>query len=398
MQIIYLEGSEMIKTFKYRLYADRNTIENAIRWIDLCRFLYNCALEQRIWVYRHNGKSISFNEQQNELPLIKRYLTEYKEVGAQTLLDVLWKLDKSYKYFFSRVKKGKDKKGFPRFKSERRYNSFTLTRCNWKIDGKYLSIYKLGRFKLNLHRPIEGKIKSITIKRTPTNKWYACFNCSIPLKLLPKSTEIVGIDVGIKSFIVDSNGNKTGNPKFLKSALRVLRTKQRKLSRAKIGSNRRKKTKLQLSKLHEKITNQRNDFLHKVATKYVKEYGVIKVENLRINNMSQNHKLAASINDCSWGKFFNLLSYKAEEAGRELVKVPSKNTSKRCNECGSINHELKLIHRIWICKNCGITHDRDKNAAINIRNSEVRAEPSVVNVKQEFVRRPRIIEKYKVCV
>jgi putative transposase len=382
----------MRKTFKYRLYSSENTFRKTEEWLDLCRFLYNCALEQRISVYKSSHKSISYYEQQNELPLIKEIMPEYKDVGSQTLQDVLRKLDKAYKAFFRRVKKGEGKVGFPRFKGRDRFDSFTLTQANWKLEGKYLYITKLGRFKLKLSRPIQGNIKSITIKRSLTNKWYACFSCdSVPENKLPKLDTKIGIDVGIKSYLTDSEGNKVENPKFLKYKLRELRVKQRKLARAKKGSNRCKGTKLQVAKLHEKIANQRNDFLHKLANNYVSKYGVIKVENLQIKNMTQNHKLARDINDCSWGKFYELLSYKAEEAGRQVIKVKPHNTSRKCNKCGLVNHDLKLSDRVWICENCGTTHDRDENAAINI--SEVRAEPLVANVGQKIKRKPRIIEK-----
>lgn len=386
----------MKKTFKYRLYANQRTFVKTEGWFGLCRFLYNCALEQRISVYKGSKKSINYYDQQNELPKIKEYFPEYKEVGAQTLQDVLRKLDKAYKAFFRRVGKG-HKVGFPRFKGRDRFDSFTLTQNNWNLEGKYLIIKKIGRFKLSLSRPIEGNIKSITIKRSSTNKWYACFNCDEVLeRKLPKSNKVIGIDVGIKSYLTDSEGKKVENPKILKNSLRELRVRQRKLSRAQKGSSRRKEAKLQVARIHEQINNQRNDFLHKLSSQYVKNYGKIKVENLQIQNMMQNHCLARDINDCSWGKFFELLTYKAEEAGRQVIKVPARNTSRKCNVCGVINHGLKLGDRMWVCIECGAVHDRDHNAAINVRDSEVRVEPSDVNVKHGFVHSPKIIEKCEV--
>jgi len=388
----------MRKTFKYKLHANRNTFNKAEKWLNLCRFLYNCALAQRIYAYRSHKKSISYNEQQNELTGIRQEYIEYKDMSVLVERDVLRKLDHAYTSFYQRLKKGQ-KGGYPRFKSKDRYNSFTLHEQYWKLDGKYLIISKLGKFKLSLSRPILGIIKSITIKHSPTNKWYVCFSCDeVPEKKLPKLIKKIGVDVGVKSYLTDSEGNKVENPKFLKYQLRVLRVKQRKLSRAQRCSNNRKEDRLQVAKCHDHVANQRDDFLHKLSNQYVSAYGIIKVENLQIKNMSQNHKLARDINDCAWGKFFELLSYKAEEAGRKVIKVPAKNTSKRCNVCGAINHDLKLSDRIWICENCGTTHDRDENASINIRDSEVRAEPSGVNVKQKFVRSPKIIETYGVSV
>jgi putative transposase len=381
----------MKKALKYRLYTNKLTLYKASYWIDLCRLLYNAALEQRICAYKRSRKTVTYNEQQNNLTELRAEYIEYANISVQVERDVLRKLDYAYKSFFRRVKNGKDKAGFPRFKGNNRYNSFTLHGQSWKLNGKYLTIRNLGKFKLSLSRQIQGEIKAITIKRSTTNKWYAYFVCEdVPKKEYPQTDKVIGIDVGIKSYLTDSEGNKVVNPKFLKNAFRELRIKNRKLARAKKGSNRRKETKLQVSECYEKITNQRHDFLHKLSTEYIKNYDVIKVENLNIQGMSRNKKLSRDINDCSWGTFFNYLSYKAEDAGRTLIKVNPRNTSKKCNKCGSINHELKLSDRVWICENCGTTHDRDENAAINI--SEAWAKPSNANVRQKFVRSSSIIE------
>lgn len=381
----------MIRTYKYRVYANAQTIENANRWIELCRCLYNCALKQRIIVYKSHNKCLSYIDQQNQLPELRNEFIEYRNMDAQSTRNPLYRIDRAFKRFFKEIKEGKVT-GFPRFKSENRYNSFVLYKQGWRIDGKQLIVRNIGKFKLNLSRPIQGDIKEIAIKRKSTNKWYASFVCEvINGKELPKSDKIIGLDVGIKSYLTDSEGNKVENPKYLKNTLEELRIKNRKLARAKKGSNRRKKIKLVVAKLHEHIVNQRDDFLHKLANQYVNEYGVIKVENLQIENMIQNHSLSRDISDCAWGKFFYNISYKAEEAGRKVIKVNPKNTSRRCNICGAINHDLKLSDRIWICQACGAVHDRDHNAAINMRDSEAWAKPSVANVKQKFVRRPSTI-------
>jgi putative transposase len=357
----------MQKTFKYRIYANRETLVKADNWLALCCNLYNSALANRIYAYRYKRDSISGYSQMAELPDIKESMPEYKQVGSQVLQQVLGRLDLSFKAFFKRNKRG-EKAGFPRFKSKRRYDSFTLKVSGWELDGKYLSIRNIGRFKLRLSREIQGDIKTIIIRRTSTNKWYACFSCAnVPEKRLPKSDKAIGIDVGIKSFLTDSEGNKVENPKFLKHSLKELKIRQRKLARAKNGSNRRKDTRLQLAKCYEKVANQRKDFHQKLANEYVKDYGTIKVENLQIRNMVKNHKLAREINDCAWGQFFEILSYKAEEAGRKVIKVNPRNTSKMCSNCGELNHELKLSDRTWTCLICGTIHDRDTNAAINIQ-------------------------------
>jgi putative transposase len=189
---------------------------------------------------------------------------------------------------------------------------------------------------------------------------------------LPYSDKVVGLDVGIKSFLVDSEGNPPiENPKYLKHVLKGLRVRQRKLARAKKGSNRRKNTKLLLSKCYEKIANQRSDFQHKLANEYIKNYGVIVFEKLQIRNMVKNHKLARDISDCAWGQFFEFLDYKAEYAGRLIFRDNPRNTSRKCHICGAINKDLKLSDRTWICQNCGTLHDRDFNAAINHKNEGI---------------------------
>jgi putative transposase len=329
--------------------------------------LYNTALSLRVSAYKQNRGNVSCFTQVKQLPELRESFTEYKDISSQTLQNVIERLGRAYDNFFRRVKKGGEKAGFPRFKGRDRYDSFTLKNTGWKFEDRNLIIRNLGRFKLRLSRPVEGDIKTITILRETDNKWYACFSCdNVPEKRLPKSDKTIGLDVGIKSYLTDSDGNKVENPKFLKESLTKLRIKQRALSRAKKGSNRRRETKSIVSKCYEKVRNQRNDFLHKLANKYVQNNGIIYVENLQINNLVRNHSLARDINDCSWGKFFELLSYKAAEAGRELIKVNPRNTSKKCSNCGAINQELKLSGRMWVCKVCGAIHDRDHNGAKNI--------------------------------
>ena len=362
----------MKKTFKYRIYASKETLAKAENWLSLCRNLYNCALEQRIDAYKRRRIMVSGYTQDGELPEIKESFPEYKQVGSQVLQGVTERLDKSFKAFFRRVKQG-GKAGFPRFKGKNRYDSFTLKNTGWTLDGRFLAIRNIGRFKLRLSRPIEGNIKTITIRRSPTNHWYACFSCDgLPKKLLPYSDKVVGLDVGIKSFLVDSEGNPpVENPKYLKHSLKELRVRQRALARAKKGSNRRQDIKLQLSKCHEKIANQRADFHHKLANKYINNYGLIVFEKLQIRNMVRQHTLARDISDCAWGQFFEFLDYKAEYAGRLILRDNPRNTSRKCHICGAINKDLKLSDREWVCQACGTIHDRDFNAAVNHKNEGI---------------------------
>lgn len=358
----------MRKTFKYRLLANKMVFTKANIWLYLCRWLYNTALSQRILLYHQNRKKVSCYDQINQLPELKANFVEYLSISSSTLQDVLERVDKAYKNFFRRVRKGDSKVGFPRFRGKNRYDSFTLKKTGWKLDGKYLMIKKIGRFKLRLSRPIEGDIKTITICRESTDKWYACFSCNnVPEKKLAVSAKTVGIDVGIKFFLVDSNGNKVDNPKYLRESETLLRKQQKKLSRRIKGSNRRKKARILVAKAYEKIKNQRNDFLHKLSTEYIRNYGTLIFEDLNIKGMVQNHHLAKSISDASWSKFFELLSYKAEEAGRNIIQINRfEPTSKTCNNCYEVNQELKLSDRTWVCKTCGAVHDRDYNATQNI--------------------------------
>jgi putative transposase len=359
----------MRKTFKYRLSGNKLTFSRADQWLMLCQRLYNIALEQRIYIYRNNRQTISCYDQSNQLPELKEAFPEYKIVGSQVLVDVIQRLDKAYKAFFRRVKNINGKAGFPRFKSIDRYKSFTLTQAGWKLDDRYLIIRNVGRFKLRLSRPIEGNIKTVTIRREATRHWYVCFSCDkVPELELAPSVKTVGIDVGIKSFCVDSDGHREFNPAYFRQGQKQLRVRQRVLCRRVKNSHGREDARILVAKAQEKVSNQRNDFLHKVANHYVTNYGVIYIEDLNICGMVKNHHLAKSINDASWGKFFGMLAYKAEEAGRQLIKVPQfEPTSKTCSECGAINQELTLADRQWVCKSCGASHDRDYNAAKNIR-------------------------------
>jgi len=337
-----------------------------LHWLDLCRDLYNAALEQRITAYKRQRKSVSYFDQTGQLPDLKDGCPEFKQVDAQCLQNVLKRLDEAYQHFFRRVKTKKGKAGFPRFKGTNRYDSFTLRQASWKLDGKYLTIRNVGTFKLFLSRPIQGNIKTVTIQRTKTNDWFVSFSCDdVPMKLYPKTDQSIGIDVGTKNFCTDSDGKTFENHRYLKNSLALLRRRQRSLSRKVKASNRRQKSRLLVAKTYQKVTNQRNDFLHKVANYYINNYQNIYVEQLNIQDLTKNKYLAQSILDASWGKFFDILSYKAEEAGRKFVKVPSQDTSVKCSNCGELVKK-SLSTRFHKCPNCKIKLDRDFNASLNI--------------------------------
>lgn len=353
----------MKKVFKYRLQANLQVFQQAENWLTLCRRLYNTALEQRIIIYRQNKGSISCYSQIKQLPELKASLPEYREVGSQVLQEVLERLDKAYQGFFRRVKNG-DKPGFPRFKGRDRYDSFTLKQAGWKLEGKYLSIRNIGRFKLRLSRSIEGDIKTVSIRRNSTGKWYVCFSCeNVPEKPLPQTGRMIGIDVGLESFLTTSDGIKVGNPRFFNKAQDILAIRQQRLSRRVKGSYRRRKARILVAKAHEKVKDQRRDFHFKVANQLVRENDTIFIEKL--NSWNGWHSLTKSMRDVAWFEFFNILHFKAEEAGREVIAAPAKDTSQLCSRCGArVPKDLSI--RIHSCPFCGLTMDRDFNAALNI--------------------------------
>ena len=355
----------MRKTFQYRVTVSPSTESRLSNWLWLCRQLYNACLEQRIDAYKRCQKRVTWTKQADELVLLKSEFPEYKEVGSHVLQDVTRRLDKSFQNFFRRVKLGQ-KPGYPRFQGRDRYDSFTFPdKAGWSLDGRNLTISKVGRLKLYLSRPVLGEIKTVTVKRSATGKWFVNFSCDkVPENILPENEKEIGIDVGLKVFLADSDGNFVDNPKFYRDSQKDLRRKQRSLSRKKRGSNTRQKSKLLVAKHHEKVTNQRKDFTTKAARQYVQEYGTIYIEDLRINNMVKNKHLSKSIADVSWGQFFNRLNAAAGEARRAVVRVNPRNTSQICL-CGEMVKKTLAV-RVHKCPSCGLEIDRDTLAAKNI--------------------------------
>ena len=358
----------MLKTYKYRIYPTKSQAEKLADTLKSCRVLYNCALEQRKVCYKQFGVSVRRLDQQAELLEIKEYFPEYKKIHSQVLQEVILRVERSFQNFFRRVKSG-DKPGYPRFKGRGWYDSFTYPQSGFSLSdnskgNRKLKLSKIGKVKIKLHRVIQGKIKTCTIKRE-IDKWYACFSCQVQPEILPKTHKDIGIDVGIKAFATLSDGTFIENPKFLRKSEAKLKHEQRLLSRKKKGSNSRKKQRIKLAKIHRKIRNQRNDFLHKESHKLVKSYDIIVFEDLRIKNMVKNHHLAQSISDASWSKFIDYTTYKTESAGRKVILVNPRNTSQTCSNCG-VMVKKSLAVRTHKCPYCGLILDRDVNAAINI--------------------------------
>jgi len=354
----------MIKTFKYRLYPTKSQAAVIDTTVTNCRFLYNCMLDQRINAYKA-GKSVNKIEQLNELPAIKAEFPEYNHIFSQVLQNVGIRLDNAYQNFFRRVKQG-EKAGFPRFKGGNQYDSFTYPQAGFKLIGNRLELSKIGSVKVKLHRPADGKIKTCSITRK-NGQYYACFSCEVEAKVLPATDKEVGIDVGVAAFVITSNGEFFPKLDKYRKAEKRLKYLQRQISRREKGSNRRRKAVTLFAKQHEKVANQRKDIAHKVSTKLILENDLIAHEKLQVKNMVKNHHLAKSITDADWSMLFQFLDYKAESAGRQVVAVPPYQTSQICSNpaCGKIVPK-KLSERWHNCPHCGLSVQRDVNAAINI--------------------------------
>jgi putative transposase len=339
-----------------------------------CRLVYNKALAKKKELYEKDKTNISCYDLQNELPKLKEELIFLKEVNSQSLQNIIVNnLDKAFKNFFRRIKNNDKEKGFPKFKSKHSNNqSFTCPQ-NIKVNFQYnkLTIPKIKNIKTVFHREFTGIIKSCTISKTCTNKYYASIlvedNEDLPLKSIIEEKTSIGLDLGITHFLTTSTGIKINNPRFLKENLIHLKYLQRQLSKKVKGSNNRCKAKLRVALQHEKIVNMRKDFLNKLSSKLISENKTICIEDLNISGMLKNHNLAMSIQDVSWSEFVRQLKYKSEWNGKNLLQCGRFDaTSKTCT-CGCKNNELSLKDRTWQCKNCGLIHDRDVLAANNIK-------------------------------
>jgi putative transposase len=356
------------KTFKYKLKPTPEQERVMAFVLRRCRELYNAALEERREAWEKCGVSITAAGQSAQLPDIKEVRPEYRDINAQVLQDVLARLDRAFQAFFRRVKSG-EKPGYPRFQGANRYNSFTYKQVGEhggaRLDNGFLVLSKIGRLAVRWSRPIEGTPKTVTISRE-ADGWYVCFSCAdVPMQPLPATGQATGIDLGLEAFATTSDGTRIFHPGWYRQAERKLKTAQRRVSRRKKGSNRRRKAVGLLARAHLKVKRARQDFHHKTALRLVQHNDTIYHEDLRTANMVKNHHLAKSISDAGWSQFLTTLSYKAACAGRRVVAVPPAYTSQTCSGCGVIVAK-GLSVRWHSCPDCGTSLHRDHNAAKNI--------------------------------
>jgi putative transposase len=354
------------RSFKYRLYPTKAQELVFTEWLDRCRELHNAAIEERREAWKC-GISIWHAAQRRQLPEIKKFRPEYAELNSQVLQEALHRVDFAFRQFFRRIKLGQAP-GYPRFKSRDRYDSLTWPQDQGfhLIGTKHLWLSKIGKIRIKLHRAIQGKPKTVTLKRE-AGHWYAAFSCDkVPAHAYPPATSEVGIDMGLESFATLSTGEKIDNPRWYREAEARLKGAQQELSRKKRRSKRRQKAKRRVANLYAKTANQRKDFQHKLAHRIVSENSLISVEDLTPVEMvsDTSRGMAKSIHDASWGRFLSTLGAKAEEAGRRFVKVPPRGTSSTCFQCGKYRKKA-LSERLHSCE-CGLVLDRDVHASHNI--------------------------------
>ena len=351
------------KTYKFRISPTAEQEILLAKHFGCTRYIYNHFLNERKEQYQADKKSDNYYNQAATLTKLKKEEdTKWlKEVNSQTLQFALRSLDTAFLNFF------RGNAQFPKFKSRKHKNTFTIPQFGKLEDGKIIIPKFRDGIKVKLHREVKGKIGKMNITKTPTGKYYVSIFTEQEVEELPKTNKKVGVDLGLKDFAITSDNKKFKNNRYTKKYAKQLRKAQQHLSRKQKGSNGFEKQKLKVAKIHEKIASCRLDTLHKVSKELVKSYDLISIEDLNVKGMIKNHKLSKHIADASWGNFVTLLQYKCDWYGKELVKVnrfyPS---SKTCGDCGWINQELKLSDREWTCKSCGVVHDRDWNASKNI--------------------------------
>ena len=373
--------------YRYRIYPTKAQVSVLERTLGVCRDVYNSLVHERTVLYKTTGKAPSRVDQCREITAWKAAHSELCDVYSQVLQNITRRVDLAFQAFFRRVKAGDDP-GYPRMKGKGQYDSITYPQSGFGFYQGRLRLSKIGDVAIRLHRPIEGVIKTCTVRRTATGKWFVCFSCEVEPEHLESSAEEVGIDVGLKVFAALSNGEFIENPRFFRRDEKALAKAQRKFDNVKNKhrTKARRKAKKVVSRIHERIATRRHDFVHQTARRLVNRFGVIGVEALQVENMIRSPKakpdpenpgqflpngasakagLNKSIADASWSIFRNVLTMKAENAGRLVVAVPPQYTSQMCSGCGNIAKK-SLKERTHKCLSCGLVLDRDTNASVNI--------------------------------
>lgn len=356
----------MLKAFKYRIYPNEEQKILLAKHFGACRFIYNLALETKAAAYSSARVNLNRYDLGKQLKELKDDCEWLREVNAQSLQSELMHLDAAYLRFF------KGLSGFPKFKNRYDRQSYQYPQRVVIRDNKLsLPKFKTG-IKVALSRPFEGEIRTVTISKTTTNKYFASIlaqdNKAIPDKMPVAEETTVGVDVGLKTFATLSDGTEYENPKYFKKALKRLKILQKQASKKKKGSANRKKANFKVALLNEKIANQRKDFLHKFSNDLTIKFNTVCVENLNVEGMKRNHNLAQGISDVSWSAGLDMLKYKAEWRGKTYHEIGRFDASSKIhNKCGYLHKDLTLADRTWVCPKCGESVDRDINAALNIK-------------------------------
>ncbi|MFA7153663.1 MAG: transposase [Methanoregulaceae archaeon] len=359
----------MRKTFKFRLFPTDGQRTKLKMTLEGCRRAYNLCLEARRDAYEHDGTTLTLYD---TIRMVKDWRENDPIIGAvhtHPIQQTCERVHLAFQAFWRRCKSG-EKPGYPRFKAEDRYDSFTFTDSNRGFslrDESTLRISGVGDVRIKKHRPLDGSIKRLTVRRDGTGCWFACFSVEVEEKVLPPSHDAIGIDVGLESFATLSNGEVVENPRFFKRDQKRLAKLSRQVSESPVGSIQMTKKRKAHQKVWKRISNRRSDFAHKLSRQMVNRFGIICVEDLRIKQMMDGNfrSMNRSISDAAWGQFLQFTSYKAAEAGRVFVEVNPKNTSQICSGCGEMVPK-GLGDRIHSCPHCGFTSSRDYNASLNI--------------------------------
>ena len=365
------------KAYKFRIYPNDTQEILFARTFGCVRMVYNHWLNQKIKQYKENKTNLTYTVCAKEMAVMKK-TKEYaflREVDSISLQQSLRHLDTAFQNFFKQPKKG-----FPKFKSKKHNTKSYSTICinnNITLSNRYLKLPKIGQVKLKLHKPVpkEYKLKSVTISQTPSGKYYASILFEYENQVQQKEMQLfLCLDFSMHELYCDSNGNKPAYPRYYMMTEKKLAQEQRRLSKMQKDSNNRNKQRIKVARLHEKISNQRKDFLHKQSRQIANAYDCVCIEDLNMKAMSQSLNFGKSISDNGWGMFTTFLKYKLEEQGKKLIKVDKFFASSQiCSVCGYKNTKTKdLALRDWDCPKCGAHHDRDMNAAINIRNEGIR--------------------------